>query len=284
MTIDELYPTNPQADGTLGAQLVRSLFERHEVPKHKQAAALAEILELSYSQASRRLSTNASWAVEDFQALAAHYGETLTEFVSMSHLDEMVSAALTIGTTTVPCRLLHGSPLHKPRIGALVATRIDASWFVLPADHNLATQAYDIKRIVIEPSSAISRRIAVLDDHPESARLIASYLESTGFEAVPFTSLDSLAAASATDQFDGYILDWLIGNDALNDTARDLVAVIRSRDAHCPIIILTGQMHTGAVNEADIATAMVKYRLKLFEKPIRLPIIVASLMGSLAPA
>jgi hypothetical protein len=62
------------------------------------------------------------------------------------------------------------------------------------------------------------------------------------------------------------------------------VANIRSRDAHCPIVVLTGQMRSGVAAETEIATAMARYRLKFFEKPAPLPMISAALAASFAPA
>ncbi|MGQ3054211.1 MAG: helix-turn-helix domain-containing protein [Roseateles sp.] len=269
---------------TLAAKCVRALLERHGVPRNKHSAVVTDVLGLSYSQGNRRLTTRATWELEELRTLAEHYGETLTELVSLGQHDEMQDATLVTGTTSTPCRVARGPAVHKPRLGALVLTKVDADWLVLPAEPNLATQAYDIKRLLVEPSSATSRRIAVLDDHPESAQLIVSYLKTAGFDPVAFTNLDRIAASAASGEFDGYVLDWIIVKDSIQDTVSDLVAAIRARDAHCPIVVLTGQMRNGIADEAEIATAMAKYRLKFFEKPAPLPIISAALATSFSAA
>jgi CheY-like chemotaxis protein len=280
---DSIPPTGPGSE-SLAAQCVRALLDRHGVPKRKHAAVVTDVLALSYSQGHRRLTTDATWTLEELRTLAEHYGESLAGMVSLGQLGEMLGATIRIGTTIVPCRFARGPAVHKPRPGALVAVLVDSEWHVVPAAHNLATQAYDIVRLVVEPSSAVSRRIAVLDDHADIAETIAGYLKSAGYDPTPFVDLASITAAARDHPFDGYVLDWIIETNGVKDTVRDLVGSIRSRDAHCPIVVLTGQVETGVADESDIATAMAKYGLKFFEKPARLSIISAALAGSFATA
>lgn len=95
-------------------------------------------------------------------------------------------------------------------------------------------------------------------------------------------SVTIFTTATATERFDGYVLEWILVEDGVRSTVRDLVAFIRSHDASCPIVVLTGEVRTGIADEADIAAAMAEYRLKFFEKPALLSIISAALAGSLA--
>ncbi|WP_076998011.1 helix-turn-helix domain-containing protein [Variovorax sp. KK3] len=276
---------NPKADPgteTLAARCVRALLDHHGVPKRKHAAVVTDVLKLSYSQGHRRLTTDATWTLEELRTLAEHYGESLASMVSLGQSDEMLSATLKVGAIAFACRFARGPAVHKPRPGALVAALVDSSWQVSPAEHNLATQAYEVVRLVVEPSSAASRRIAILDDHIDTAQTIAGYLGSAGYEPTLFTDLAALAAASGERPFDAYVLDWIIESNGVNDTVRDLIGSIRSRDAHCPIVVLTGEVETGVADESDIASAMAKYRFKFFEKPARLSIISAALAASFA--
>ncbi|WP_345541609.1 helix-turn-helix domain-containing protein [Variovorax defluvii] len=274
--------TSNTAPPSLAAQCVSALLDRHAVPRRKHAAIVTEVLGLSYSQGHRRLTTDATWTLEELGTLAEYYGESLSDMVSLGRSEAMLGAMLKIGSTLVPCRFARGPAVHKPRPNALVATLIDSDWYVVPATSELATQAYDIVRMVIEPSSALSRRIAVLDDHADSAATIAGYLKSAGYDPTPFTDLRSITAAAEGRSFDGYVLDWILEKDGTRNTVHDLVASIRSRDTHCPIVVLTGEVQTGVADETDIATAMARYRLKFFEKPARLPIISAALAASFA--
>ena len=43
----------------------------------------------------------------------------------------------------------------------------------------------------------------------------------------------------------------------------------------CPIVILTAQMSSGAIDETDIADAMKRYDLLFCEKPVRISILAA---------
>lgn len=276
------FSETPGADLTLAVRGLHALFDRHEVPGPKRVSLVGDVLALSYSQANRRLTTSASWTLEELSTLADYYGETLTELVAGIHPDKMVDAIFQLNGTSVPCRVLRGPAVHKPRLGALVTTLVDSIWRVLQVEPNLNTQAYDIERLVIEPTPAAKRRIAVVDDSPKSAETVVEYLKTEGFEPTLFSSLEDIAAASADNEFDGYVLDWILMKDTVPSTARGLIARIRARDAYCPIIVLSGEVRTGVADEKDIAMAVERYRVKFFEKPGKLPIILAALAGSFA--
>lgn len=94
----------------------------------------------------------------------------------------------------MPCGLSIVVAVHRPH-ASLVATKIDSQWVVVIAGRNFDSQVYDIKRLIVELAPATSRRIAVLDDHPDSAQLVVSYLETAGFDTVAFTSLERIAAS-----------------------------------------------------------------------------------------
>lgn len=254
---------------TMAARFVRALLDRHGIPKHKHSATVAEILCLSGSQGARRLNSDAPWALEELTRLAQRFGETLASLVAPGEVAGLEPALIVIGTRQVDCRIQRGAPVHRPREGALVATTNEGQWFVTIVDAQLTTQAYDVERVVITPSPATRRGIAVLDDHQDSAASIVTYLRQQGFDAVAFTSLEQLAAVVSADAFDGYVLDWVIGPD----TVRNLLASIRAKNAHCPIAVLTGH---GVDRETDIAAAKSEFRFDYFDKPLRLPIIAAS--------
>lgn len=275
---DENSQPDSTGDESLAARLLRVLFERHGVPKHKQSAVVCEVLGLSYSQGYRRLAQQSSWPVDDLAKLAAHFNETLLDLVTLD--DQSQEGVFLVGAVPQPCYIKAGAPVHAPRPGSLVAVQMDGRWSVVLAEGTLGTQAFDIERLVIRPPTATSRRIAVLDDHPDGAEAIADYLHSQGFQPVAFTSLDDIATALASEHFDGYVLDWIIESATGADTVRALIASIRSRDAFCPIVVLTGQMRGGAADEADIASAVVKYQLKFHEKPASLLLISAALRAS----
>ena len=52
---------------------------------------------------------------------------------------------------------------------------------------------------------------------------------------------------------------------------------VRAKDANCPIVVLTAQVMTGVVDEADIADAVKRFGLVFHEKPVRTSILTATL-------
>jgi len=61
-----------------------------------------------------------------------------------------------------------------------------------------------------------------------------------------------------------------------------LIGSLRARDATCPIVVLTAQVLSGVVDEADIADAVKRYGLVFNEKPVRTSILAATLARALA--
>lgn len=57
--------------------------------------------------------------------------------------------------------------------------------------------------------------------------------------------------------------------EKLDDRApEELLPLIRAKNPHGPVIILTGQID-GEAQESDLATAMAAFRAQLYEKPSR---------------
>jgi hypothetical protein len=57
---------------------------------------------------------------------------------------------------------------------------------------------------------------------------------------------------------------------------------LREKDLKCPIVVLTAQVLTGVVDEADIAEAVKRYDLVFSEKPVRTSILTATLARAFA--
>ena len=61
-----------------------------------------------------------------------------------------------------------------------------------------------------------------------------------------------------------------------------LIGDLREKNAKCPIVVLTAQVLSGVVDEADIADAVKRYDLVFSEKPVRTSILAATLARALA--
>ncbi len=264
----------------LAAQCIAALLSRHGIPKYRFAVTVSEILGLSYSAGNRRLTTAASWTLEELKSIAEHFGETLQELVTLENADALVEASVVINNHIVPCRIRLGGLVGQVPAGTLIAAEIDGSWRVMPADARSIIPAHAVTRLLIEPTAS-RRRVAILDDHTDTAQTIVQFMEAAGLDAVAFN--DPQALYDQTD-FDAYVLDWIIEKNARRHTALELVENIRARNALCPIIILTGQIRTGNADEENIAAALAQHNLKFFTKPASMPILIAALNASFKTA
>ncbi|UWU23041.1 helix-turn-helix domain-containing protein [Rhizobium sp. CB3060] len=267
-------------EAALAAQCIAALLTRHDIPKYRFAVTISEILGLSYSAGNRRLTTNASWSLEELKRVAEHFGETLQELVTLDKSDALLEASIVINNHIVPCRIRLGNVVGQVSPGTLIAAEIDGSWRVMPADARSIIPAHAVTRLLIEPTAS-RRRVAILDDHADTAQTIVHYMEMAGLEAIAFN--DPQALYDQAD-FDAYVLDWIIERDARRQTALELVENIRARNALCPIIILTGQIRTGNADEENIAAALARHNLKFFTKPASMPILIAALNASFKTA
>jgi CheY-like chemotaxis protein len=269
-----------EGEAGLAAQCIAALLTRHGIPKYRFAVTVSDILGLSYSAGNRRLTTNASWSLEELKRVAEHFNETLEELVTLNTADPMLDASIVFNNHIVPCQIRLGNVVGQVPPGTLIAAEIDGGWRVMPAEARSIIPAQTVTRLLIEPTVS-RRRVAILDDHADTAETIVHYMETAGLDAVAFN--DPQALYDQAD-FDAYVLDWIIERDARRQTALELVQNIRARNALCPIIILTGQIRTGNAEEENIAAALAQHNLKFFTKPASMPILVAALNASFKTA
>ncbi|NTF65776.1 helix-turn-helix domain-containing protein [Rhizobium rhizogenes] len=266
-------------EGTLAAQCIAALLLRHGIPKYRHAVTVSEVLGLSYSAGNRRLTMNASWSLEELKRVAEHFNETLPELVSLAKADSMVDATTVMNNHIIPCKIRLGNPVAQVAVGTLIATEVEGAWRVMPADGKPMIHTLSVTRMVVEPVTP-SRRVAVLDDHDDTAQSIARHIQIAGFEAVTYSRLTNLE----DKDYDAYVLDWIIEADSRRQTAFELIRNIRARNAFCPIFVLTGQIANGGADEQHIASAMTTYNLKYFQKPLSIPILISALNSSFKAA
>lgn len=116
------------------------------------------------------------------------------------------------------------------------------------------------------PARLNATKVAVLDDDEDAASSIADILSQQGFDALAFSTAESLEAAAAQDQFAAFVLDWLLGDT----TAATLIVKLRAVPslANAPIFLLSGNLAVGGVpSDPDLAAAILQYRLEYRSKP-----------------
>ena len=253
-------------------------MERHGLPKYRQSAWLADAIGLSYAQAHRRMNGTSPWSLEDLAQVAGLFGETLGDLVSLGLPQESVPAVMNVGTARVACQLWLGETLEKPAPGSVVAVRTSDGWAAVPATEATEGVIYKIERIEARPVAAARKIIAVLDDDQDLTNSICAHFQASGYDARPFYRTADLASASNSQQYDAYVIDWIVGEKS----TIKLIGSLRAQNEACPIVVLTAEVLSGVVDEADIADAVKRYGLVFNEKPVRTSILVATLARALA--
>ena len=121
------------------------------------------------------------------------------------------------------------------------------------------------------------KRILVIEDDPAIRSVLRTLLESQHYRVV-----EAESAARGSVEARGHKPDLIIVDLGLPD--RDGIAVIREirSQSPVPILVLTAQMATGAVDEDEIASAVAAHDLVFTEKPVRMSILSASLARALS--
>ncbi len=277
-------PDDP-ADGvevapSLAVRCVRALMERHGLPKYRQSPWLADAFGLSYSQAHRRMNGASTWTLEDLERVGALFGETLVQVVTLDPVQGSVPGAMKIGSAALDCQLWLGEVVTNPRPDSLVAISTATGWTAVLAGEANEGIAYRIERLEAKPSLATRKVIAVLDDDQDLTNSICAHFESSGYDARPFYKTADLASSAKAQRFDGFVIDWIVGESS----TLKLIAALREEDATAPIVVLTAQVLMGMVDETDIAEAVKTFGLVFSEKPVRMSILSATVALGFAAA
>lgn len=271
------------------ARSVRDLMAKNGIPTRKQSKELSLILELSFSQAHRKLQGSSPWALDQLKKVTDHYKEPLSTLgMTFAYIEtspvkgEIQEAIFVIGQRELPCLAWVGSPLQTARHVEFVAIKNAGVWRVVEtaaAPENAIL--YKVEKVEISMKQARVLSIAIIDDAKDSADNLRDYLNEIGFNASSFYDAATFQAAMQKTVFDGFVIDWLLGTH----TAEPLIRLIRSSEnALAPIFLLTGELLTGRADESEVARVILQFNVACQEKPTRLPIIAAELSKTLGLA
>lgn len=264
------------------ASKIKKLFLHHGIGKRQHAKELSRILDLSFSHAHRKLKGQSPWTLEQINCVAIALAEPPAAIVDIaSESDVLVqtmvqNAIFSIASMALPCIGHIGHELVGGRLTEFVGLQQDGQWVIYRADEAPLGKRFAVELIEIRSGNIADEflSIAVLDDAHQVADELTNYLNSQGFNAVAFYDVSSFCQALSKSPFDGYIVDWLIGQE----TAQKCIETIRASDLpDAPILVLTGQLDIN-LRESEIARAMCDYDvLGPYEKPVRLHVIEAAL-------
>lgn len=265
MPTDDPSPAR-ETNSTL-LEFINKLLDQRNVPQRARNQALSEATGLDYAVIRRRMLGQSTFDGVELKALADFFGEPLMNVLGALVGETPDPATLYVGGVSMPCSIWLGPErAGSARRGPWVAYRSEGvgSWVVVPIADAGDRKTREVRRLVYENPKP--RRVAVIDDDDELADTIVQFLRQKSVDAVSFSNVDKARTAINRQPFDGYVLDWFVGDT----TVVDLLPGIRSRCPNAPIIILTGQIkdHTDLEDELSSATSL--YRAQLFEKPARL--------------
>lgn len=258
------------------AQLVRALLERHGLPKHRHASFVGEFFSLSRAAAHQRVNKSSAWTLDDFQALARHFGETLAQVLGAASPEAVgIHAMLRVGGLDIGCRIwLHDD--HEVAVStALVATEKEGLYVVTPAAAATGSDLRPVRRLEIDQTATSAPRVAVFDDERDVANSVCGMLRASGIDAVPYYAAEALLADIPQGLFDGYVVDWMLPGNA---TAVDLLAAVRDLPEHRATVLLSGKTRNGVADPCEVGAATARFRVQMVEKPVQPPLLLSALL------
>lgn len=277
-------PDSANAD-LITATRVRDLLTRTGIAPRSHNTTIANILGLSFSVVTRKMKGQIPWNLSQLQDIASYFGVPPAillddKGVPPNPAVDMRDATLVIETRRFRCRAAISTKASSQADSDFVAHQWQDSWVVYEKKHAPEGRAYpvDVIELRSSESSAYEVRIAVVDDSPDVAETICEYFAEKGVAAIAYYDSASFRKALEVEDFDGYILDWMLGAE----TAAHLVRGIRaSENADAPIFLLTGKISTGEASEDEIADIVSSFNARCEEKPVRLPILFAEVARAL---
>ena len=269
------------------AERLRGALERQGVAPRHQATVVAELCDLSVSQARRKLH-GAAWLFSEVQVLAAYCGVPLDDLAQgepgPEHPQASQAGSMLLEGAEHPCEVVIGHLLAPKDLTrtTLQALREGSRWLVGPPAvlQRLRPQAprYAVVRAVITPQpSRHGLRVAVVDDDPHAADSLCDWFDEAGGKGQSFASA---AALLGTDlmQFDAFVVDYILGS---GQNAEALIEHLRAQRPLAPIALLTGRLRDGTACEDALTALMRSLKVMFFEKPVRPAVLTAALLNSL---
>ncbi|WP_396333328.1 helix-turn-helix domain-containing protein [Burkholderia anthina] len=272
---------NPAQDNLIIAQHIGQAMDRLGIPRSKQTRTLAEMLELSFAQAHRKMKGQSNWTIVELHTLSNALSEPVTSLIDPRQTPARAphTALFDIGSRLVPCLAWIGDEIAPDDAPEFVAVRAANVWQIHPADQAPTGRQHAVEQVEIRPRHHRLDKpaVAVVDDDGgmlKTADMICLYLNDHGFDAQPYYDAASFRHAIRHIAFDAFVLDWQLDTE----TAEAAISEIRlSGNAQAPILLLTGQLEAGHADESDIANVMTSFDVSVLEKPARMPLLMAAL-------
>lgn len=205
-------------------------------------------MNMSSSQAHRKLGGESSWNDRDIDAIAKHFGVTVLDVLKLPKLDEppIVPARLHLGGQWFDCQARLTDRHQQDQISEFLAFVRDGCWVVA---HHLSEQLGHIEpqnlrqvATIRIPVRQIARRHVALIGVP-SAQPVVDALESAGLPCEVIPTLDQALGRADLQLFEALILPWT-KSPALNAQCEATIRTVRSNreggGARLPVLVLLG--------------------------------------------
>lgn len=265
---------------------IRALLNKHGIGQRQHAKVVAEIIGLGYVSTSQKFAGIRGWSSGQLKLVEQYFATPPASGMSPRHdprekfvLPSLTwNAVLRVGKIPQRCSVQPGDVLTHPESEHLVAVRCLQSWAVIPGAKVEAGQvAYRVAKMEVFPAP----RIASLDDNATIPAAIAGMFAHHGMQVSSFSDVALMLAVlqAQVQPFDGYILDWTLGDDK---TAEPVIVFIRhTLKSNAPITILTGELRTLDTNGSDIARMARIYGVAVLEKPAMLEMLAGTFYNTL---
>lgn len=259
---------------------IRVVLTAAGIERKDHAKELARILDLSIAQIYKKFAGNADWFLSQIRTIEKEYGVSLMR-VDV-HTDQPadapeaipVESTLHVAGRTFPCLATFGNKYFFTPDVDFVGIQDNGAWSIFEAkDAPQKVTLYRVEGIQMILREPKQYSIAVLDDEVDAADVVCEMLLREGYAATAFYTIDDLAQAMLSEQYDAYVLDWKIGSS----TSQTLIESIRSgANPDAPIFLLTGKF--APEREDELSDIVVNYRVRYLDKPIRQRML-ASIVG-----
>lgn len=240
---------------------IHQLLKERGVVEREHIKTVAQIIGLQYISTQQKFIGRKSWTTEQLAKICHYFDEPLTTLVEYEQSVATHKALLLGVSSPQRCLVRLGKTLAKPALENLVVTRNESEWHVLPGkDVQEEKLSYAVLSLDILPPP----RVALLDDEEDSMLALGSIFEDHGIGTRSFQRPAEIVDASKRQLFDGYLLDWVLG---AGTTAEEVVREIRKLSKDVLIVILTGEIRTGAVKDSELAHMMRMFNVTVCEKP-----------------
>lgn len=247
-------------------EIVSTLLNNKGISYRKHASTIATILGMHYNGAKQKLDGKRGITFDEVKSIFKYFNESFGG--QRSH-----NCIFIMNNIHKRCIIeVDNKPVVQKEKNETYAIKME-DLFVINTnlDKEIKNEMYKVNSIDFMPPP----KIAILDNNDDILDLLKRVAERYGIEADTFKNLEDINDAIDNNNYEAYILDWLLD---FNLTAEYIVKKIRSKiEKDSKIMILTGELDH---YENNIGEMILSYDVKLIEKPAK-PIIISSLLLSM---